>query len=64
MLPRRAVQPDPATGEPVEVPTDPMAEAGQMLLQALVPPIEMKELRHQASVDHLQLVDDRRRSRR
>lgn len=53
MLPPTQVQPDPATGEPVEVPTDPMVEAGQMLLQALVPPIEMEELGHQASINYL-----------
>jgi hypothetical protein len=53
MLPPSQVQPDPMTGEPVEVPTDPMAEMGQLLLQALVPPVEMEELGHQASINYL-----------
>lgn len=52
-IPPTEVQPDPMTGEPVEVPVDPMAAMGQMLLQALTPPIEIEELGHQASISYL-----------
>ena len=53
MIPPTQVQADPMTGEAVEVPTDPVAEMGQMLLQTLTPPVEIEELGHQASISYL-----------
>lgn len=52
-MPPSQVVEDPETGEMVEVPVDPMAEAGQMLLQGLNPPIEIEEMGHQSSVRYL-----------
>jgi len=52
-IPPAQQQVDPMTGQAVEVPTDPMAEMGQMLLQALNPPVEIEELGHQASISYL-----------
>ena len=53
MIPPTQMQADPMTGEAVEVPTDPVAEMGQMLLQTLTPPVEIEELGHQASISYL-----------
>lgn len=53
MIPPTQVQADPMTGEAVEVPTDPVVEMGQMLLQTLTPPVEIEELGHQASISYL-----------
>lgn len=44
---------DPVTGEIITVPVDPVAEAGQMLLQGLNPPIELEEMGHQTSIRYL-----------
>lgn len=52
-MPPSQVVEDPATGEMVEVPVDPIAEAGQMLLQGLNPPIELEEMGHQSSIRYL-----------
>ena len=52
-MPPTQMTADPMTGEMVETPVDPMAEMGQMLLQAITPPIEIEELGHQASINYL-----------
>ena len=52
-IPPTQQQVDPMTGQVMEVPTDPMAEMGQMLLQAINPPVEVEELGHQASISYL-----------
>jgi len=52
-IPPTQQQVDPMTGQVMEVPTDPMAEMGQMLLQATSPPVEIEELGHQASISYL-----------
>lgn len=51
-MPPVQMAPDPMTGEPVMVPVDPMAEAGQMLLGVLQPPIEVEEIGHLASINY------------
>ncbi len=43
---------DPMTGGPVEVPTDPMAEAGQILLDSLDPKIEAEEMGHLQAISY------------
>lgn len=50
--PMVSVEPDPMTGEPMPVPVDPMALAGQQLLQILQPPIELEEMGHLASINY------------
>lgn len=50
-MPPFQVAPDPMTGAPVMVPVDPMAQAGQMLLGILQPPIEVEEIGHLASIN-------------
>lgn len=52
-MPPTQMTADPMTGEMVETPVDPMAEMGQMLLQAITPPVEIEELGHQASINYL-----------
>ena len=44
---------DPMSGEMAAVPVDPMAEAGQMLLGILQPPIEIEEVGHMAAIAYL-----------
>lgn len=44
---------DPMTDTTIEMPVDPLAMAGQMMVQALVPPIEVEEMGHQASIRYL-----------
>lgn len=43
-MPPTQMQVDPMSGQAVEVPVDPMAEAGQFLVGILDPPIEMEEM--------------------
>lgn len=52
-LPPTQIAPDPMTGEPVEVPVDPLAMAGQQLLSILQPPIEAEEMGHLSSINYL-----------
>jgi len=44
---------DPMTGMPVEQPIDPVAEAGAVLVEALVPKPSVKEMGHEAAVNWL-----------
>jgi len=50
-MPPTQMAADPMTGQMMEVPVDPMAEAGQMLLGILQPPIEIEELGHLAAIN-------------
>lgn len=52
-MPPTQIQQDPMTGAAVEVPVDPMAEAGQFLMSALVPPVEMEEIGHMQAIAYL-----------
>ena len=52
-IPPTEIQPDPMTGEPVEVPVDPVAVMGEQLLAILQPPIEVEELGHLSSINYL-----------
>lgn len=52
-LPPTQMAADPATGQLIEVPIDPMQEAASLLLQALDPPIEAEEMGHLAAVFYL-----------
>ena len=49
-MPPTRMEVDPMTGAAMEVPVDPMAEAGQFLIGILVPPIELEELGHMQSI--------------
>lgn len=51
-MPPTQMQQDPMTGEMIEVPVDPIAEAGKFLLDVLQPPIESEELGHLAAVQY------------
>lgn len=51
-LPPTQMAADPLTGEMVEVPVDPLAEAGAFLLGILAPPIEAEEVGHLASISY------------
>lgn len=44
---------DPMTGQMMQVPTDPMAEAGETLLGILEPPIEAEEMGHLQAINYL-----------
>lgn len=52
-MPPTQMTADPLTGEMVEMPVDPMVEAGQFLLSVLQPPIEPEEMGHLAAVNWL-----------
>lgn len=52
-MPPTQMTADPMTGAMVEVPIDPMAEAGQFLLSILQPPIELEETGHMAAIAYL-----------
>jgi hypothetical protein len=51
-IPATQMAADPLTGEMVEVPVDPLAEAGEFLLGILAPPIEPEEVGHLASISY------------
>lgn len=50
-MPMVQMAPDPVTGQMIQVPVDPMAEAGQFLLSILTPPIEVEEIGHLAAIN-------------
>jgi hypothetical protein len=52
-MPPTTMDIDPMTGAMVEVPVDPMAEAGQFLLGILEPPIIPEEMGHIPAIDYL-----------
>jgi hypothetical protein len=52
-MPPVQMQPDPVSGQMAAVPVDPMAEAGQMLLGVISPPVEPEQLGHLASIRYL-----------
>lgn len=52
-MPPTQMEVDPMTGVAVEVPVDPMAEAGQFLIGVLVPPIEPEEIGHMQAIAYL-----------
>lgn len=52
-MPPTQMQADPMTGQMIEVPVDPMQEAGQFLIGVLVPPIEKEEVGHMQSIAYL-----------
>lgn len=50
MMPPTQMEVDPMTGAAMEVPVDPMAEAGNFLLGILQPPVELEEIGHLAAI--------------
>ena len=50
MMPPTQMEIDPMTGAAMEVPVDPMAEAGQFLVGILQPPIELEEMGHLSAI--------------
>lgn len=60
-MPTTQMAQDPMTGAMMEVPVDPMAEAGQFLMGMLNPPIIPEEMGHVPAIDYLRdflLTDD------
>lgn len=49
-MPPTQMEVDPMTGAAMEVPVDPMAEAGQFLVGILQPPIELEEMGHLSAI--------------
>lgn len=64
-LPATEMQADPMTGAPVEVPVDPVAELGALLVQTLQPPLNPREIGVEEAINYLRawyLTDEGRES--